>query len=113
MGGKWIELDEVDTVPATGYAGKYLIGFDPEHSRLVEFDANSFAAATYSSSDGWVGSVLTMTSPVSTDPKVHYAWNRFIYSIAGQDAFTVDWQTSQTAEPQWTAADHLTCKRSR
>ena len=46
LGAKWIELDEVDTVPATGYTGKYLIGFDPEHSRLVEFDGNSFAAAT-------------------------------------------------------------------
>ncbi len=111
LGGKWIEMNEVDTVPATGYAGKYLIGFDPEHNRLVEFDANSFAAATYSSSEGWVGGVLTMTSPISENPKAHYALNRFVYSVAGQETFTIDWQISKTAEPQWTTADHLSCKR--
>lgn len=111
LGGKWIELNEIDTVPATGYAGKYLIGFDPERNRLVEFDANSFAAATYSSADGWLGNVLTMTSPVSENPKAHYALNRFIYSTAGQDTFTIDWQISKTAEPQWATADHLSCKR--
>jgi hypothetical protein len=31
--------------PATGYVAKYLIGYDTEHKKLVEFDANNFGAA--------------------------------------------------------------------
>jgi len=111
LGGKWLELTEVDTVPATGYSAKYLIGVDTEHGQLVEFDANTFAAATYTSLEGWVGPVLTMTSPVSQNPQAPYAMNRFLYSVIAQDAFTVDWQISKTPEPHWVTADHLACKR--
>jgi hypothetical protein len=49
-------------VPATGYVAKYLIGYDPEQKRLVEFDANNFEAATYVGDTGWQNQVLTMTS---------------------------------------------------
>ncbi len=66
-----------DVEPATGYVAKYLIGYDPQLKRLVEFDANNFGAATYSSARGWVNGVLTMNSPVSEDPKASYAANRF------------------------------------
>jgi hypothetical protein len=77
----------------------------------VEFDANNFGAATYSSDEGWQNRALTMTSPVSQDAKAAYAANRFVYSIAGKDTFTVDWQISRTVPLNWIPADHLACKR--
>jgi hypothetical protein len=70
LAGKWLELSEQDIEPATGYLAKYLIGYDPQQKRLVEFDANNFGAATYSSEEGWQNRVLTMTSPTSEDPKL-------------------------------------------
>jgi hypothetical protein len=112
LDGKWIELTEQDTVPATGYVAKYLIGYDPEQKRLVEFDANNFGAATYASNTGWRNQVLTMTSPLSSNPKASYVLNRFQYTIQGKDAFIVDWQISRTATPDWIPADHLVCKRA-
>lgn len=112
LGGKWLELGEQDIEPATGYLAKYLIGFDAQQKRLVEFDANNFSAATYSSSNGWQNGVLTMTSPVSEDTKAPYAANRFVYSITGTDSFTVDWQIEKTAASNWITSDHLVCKRS-
>lgn len=112
VGGKWLELTEQDIQPATGYLAKYLIGYDAQQKRLVEFDANNFSAATYASGEnGWQNHVLTMTSAVSSDPKAAYAANRFLYTVAGQDVFTVDWQISKTATLNWVQADHLACKR--
>jgi hypothetical protein len=111
LGGKWLELSEQDTQPATGYLAKYLIGYDPQQKRLIEFDANNFGAATYSSDEGWKNGVLTMTSPISQDAKTAYAANRFVYSVAEKDAFTIDWQISRTATLNWIVADHLSCKR--
>jgi hypothetical protein len=111
LGGKWLELTEQDTQPATGYLAKYLIGYDPQEKHLVEFDANNFGAAVYSSDLGWQANVLTMTSPISQDAKAKYVANRFLYSVTGQDTFTVDWQISRTANLQWQQADHLACKR--
>ncbi len=111
VGGKWLELTEQDVQPATGYVAKYLIGYDADQKQLVEFDANNFSAATYSSHDGWKGGVLTMTSPISRNEKAPYAANRFVYSIAGPDSFTVDWQISKTETLDWVEADHLACRR--
>jgi len=111
LAGKWLELTETDVEPATGYVAKYLIGYDPQQKQLVEFDANNFGAATYSSAEGWVNHVLTMTSPVSAEGKPAYVANRFLYSISGADTFTIDWQISKTAALEWTTADHLVCKR--
>jgi hypothetical protein len=111
LDGKWLELTEQDVEPATGYLAKYLIGYDPEQKSLVEFDANNFGAASYASPDGWQSRALTMTSPISRGPKASYAANRFVYSITGPDAFTVDWQISKTAALDWVQADHLACKR--
>jgi hypothetical protein len=56
--------------------------------------------------------VLTMTSPVSDDPKAPYAINRFLFSVVNPDTFTMDWQVSKTAQSNWVAGDHLVCKRS-
>ena len=111
LGGKWVELTEQDIEPATGYLAKYLIGYDPQQKRLVEFDANNFAAAVYSSEEGWQDHVLTMTSPVSQDAQAPYAANRFLYSTTGKNEFTVDWQISRTANLTWVPSDHLVCKR--
>lgn len=111
LADKWLELTEQDVEPK-GYVATYLIGYDAGQAQLVEFDANNFGAATYSSANGWKGGVLTMTSPVSADPKSSYAANRFIYSITGADTFTVDWQISKTAALAWIGADHLVCKRN-
>ena len=111
LSGKWVELDEQDVEPATGYVAKYLIGYDTQGKQLVEFDANNFGAATYSSAEGWKGHVLTMTSAVSQDAKAPYAANRFVYTVLGTDSFTVDWQVSRTSALDWIQADHLACKR--
>jgi hypothetical protein len=112
LGGKWLELGEQDIEPATGYLAKYLIGYDAEKKRLVEFDANNFSAATYSSPIGWQNGVLTMTSPISDDAKAPYAANRFVFSIAAPDNFTVDWQIEKTAASNLITSDHLACKRT-
>ena len=111
LADKWLQLTEQDVEPATGYIAEYLIGYDPQQERLVEFDANNFGAATYSSDTGWQSDSLTMTSPVSQDRKGTYAANRFLYSIKGQNTFTVDWQISKTAALDWVQADHLACQR--
>jgi hypothetical protein len=113
LGGKWLELTEQDVEPATGYLAKYLIGYDSEQNHLVEFDANNFGAAIYTSADGWRNRVLTMTSPISGDAKAPYAANRFLYTVTDADTFIVDWQISKTASLNWTPADHLACKPRR
>ena len=111
LSDKWLELTELDLQPATGYSAKYLIGYDTQQKRLVEFDANTFGAATYASEEGWQNHVLTMTSPISQEAGVPYAANRFLYSITDQDRFTVDWQISKTTVLNWVQSDHLACKR--
>ena len=83
--------------------------FATETSRGVR--RNNFGAATYSSEEGWQNRALTMTSKVSQDAKAAYAANRFVYSITGKDTFTVDWQISRAAPPNWIPADHLAYKR--
>jgi hypothetical protein len=49
---KWPELTDKDVEPATGYVAKYLIGYHAQQKGLVEFDANNFGAAVYSSARG-------------------------------------------------------------
>jgi len=113
LSGKWLRLEEKDLQPATHYVAEYLIGYDPQQKRLVEFDANNFGAATYTSDQGWRDGVLIMTSPLLQDAKTPYVANRFLYSIRGADSFTVDWQISRTAAFEWIQSDHLVCTRSR
>lgn len=113
LGGKWLQLEETDLQPATHYVAEYLIGYDSQQKRLVEFDANNFGAAVYTSDEGWHDGILIMTSPVLQDTKAPYAANRFMFSIHGPDNFTVDWQISKTAALEWMQSDHLACKRAR
>jgi len=112
LDGKWLELTEKDIEPATGYLAKYLIGYNAQQKRLVEFDANNFGAATYASAEGWKDGVLTMTSDVSSDPHAPYAANRFLYSVAAKDSFVVDWQVSKSQALNWVSGDHLVCIRA-
>jgi len=112
LSGKWLQLSEQDVEPATGYLAEYLIGYDPQQKKLVEFDANNFGAAVYTSDAGWSNGVLTMTSAIDPDPKAPYAANRFVFSLLGDNSFTVDWQVSKTSKLQWVQADHLVCTRS-
>lgn len=110
VGDKWLELAEQDVQPATGYLAEYLIGYDSQEKHLIEFDANNFGAAVYTSNEGWQNNVLTMTSRISQDPKAPYAANRFLYSVTGPDSFTVEWQISKTADLNWQRGDYLSCK---
>ena len=112
LAGKWLQLEERDVEPATGYMATYLIGEDAQNHQLVEFDANNFGAATFTSDTGWQDGTLTMTSPVATNAKAPYALNRFVYTVAGADSFSVDWQISKTTAPDWQPADHLLCRRA-
>ena len=112
LGGKWLQLSEQDVEPATGYVAEYLIGYDSQQKKLVEFDANNFGAAVYTSDTGWRNGVLTMTSAIDPDPKAPYAANRFVFSLLGENSFTVDWQISKSSRLQWVQADHLACTRS-
>jgi hypothetical protein len=111
LDGKWIELTEEDVEPTSGYLAKYLIGYDIEQKRLVEFDANNFGAAIYYSQEGWQNRVLTLTSPVSENEKIPYVANRFLYAITGPNEFIVDWQISKSAALKWIPSDHLVCER--
>jgi hypothetical protein len=111
LGDKWLELTEQDVQPKTGYLGKYLIGYDSQKTQLIEFDANNFGAAVYTSLEGWQSGVLTMTSAINQGPKARMVADRFLYTVASQDVFTVDWQTSKAIPLNWETSDHLSCKR--
>jgi hypothetical protein len=111
LDGKWLELSEQDLEPATGYVAKYLIGYDSQQERLVEFDANNFGAAAYTSAEGWTNRVLTMTSPISDGANAPYSADRFLYSLTDANTFIVDWQISQDRGTSWKPGDHLVCKR--
>ncbi len=112
LAGKWLEITEEDLEPATGYIAKYLIGFDAQRGQLTEFDANNLGAAVYTSLQGWQESVLTLSSPVTSDTKAPYAADRFLYTILSKNTFGVDWQVSRTANLNWVTADHLVCSRN-
>ena len=106
-------MTEGDVEPATGYVAKYLIGYDAQARRLVEFDANNFGAATYTSDAGWQNGTLTMVSPVSNDIKAPYAANRFLYTVTAPDTFMIEWQVSKTIDLTWATADRLVCQRQK
>lgn len=110
----WLELTEHDTLPATGYDAKYLIGYDPDHRRLIEYDANTFGAATYTSVTGWTDGSLTMTSEPAPNTSLPYALNRFHYSVPAAGSLVIDWEISKYADtPVWITADHLMCSRAK
>jgi hypothetical protein len=111
LDGKWLELSEQDVEPATGYVAKYLIGYHPQQKQLVEFDANNFGAATYTSEQGWKNGLLTMTSSVNQDTRASYITDRFLYSVTDGDTFAVNWQIKKSAASEWAPADQQICRR--
>jgi hypothetical protein len=111
VGGKWLALTEVDVEPETGYEAAYFIGYDPAERGLVEFDANTFSAATYQSGQGWQAGVLIMESPESSMPGRSYVADRFVYSVTtASHSFSVDWEVKRQHESAWVMLDHLVCK---
>lgn len=112
VGGAWLELDETDRVPSTGYVARYLIGYDVHGKRFVEFDASNVRANAYFSKDGWVGGALTMVSEPPDGPALPYARDRFVYTVKGTDRFLIDWQVVKPGASEWLAGDHLECVRA-
>lgn len=110
VGNKWLVLTEVDVEPATGYEATYLIGYDATGRGLVEFDANTFGAATYRSSQGWQAGILTMESQDSASTAHSWVADRFVYSVSLVGEFTVEWQIKRQHESAWLRSDHLLCK---
>jgi hypothetical protein len=108
LDGKWLELTETDVDPASGYEAIYLIGFDPAQAALVEYDANTFASAVYTSADGWKDGQLVMTSPVHASGS-RIVQDRFVYQATRSGTFAIDWQVKTSADSDWKTSDHLQC----
>lgn len=113
VGGKWLALTEVDIEPLTGYEATYLIGYDTSERGLVEFDANTFNAAIYRSSQGWQAGALIMEAPEFASPARSYVADRFVYSITLTSGFTVEWQIKREHEAPWLTSDQLHCEASK
>jgi len=103
--GKWIDLTETDVDPK-GYVGRYELGADTGHAKLVFIDINSAGYAIFDS-PGWDGRTLTVTS---TDV-LHYSSaapkNRFLYTVNDQQHFDVEKQVQKGNA--WTSSDVLHC----
>jgi hypothetical protein len=102
--GKWV-LTETDIDPQ-GYVGRYELGTDAGHAKLVFIDMNSSGYAIFES-PGWDGHTLTVTS---TDD-LHYSSaapkNRFLYTVNDPQHFDVEWQYQKAGV--WAAGDVLHC----
>jgi hypothetical protein len=103
--GKWVDLTETDIDPK-GYAGRYELGADASHNKLVFIDMNSAGYAIFDS-PGWDGRTLTVTSTEvlrysSSAPK-----NRFLYTVNDPEHFDVEWQYQKATA--WASGDVLHC----
>jgi hypothetical protein len=103
--GKWLDLTETDLEPK-GYVGRYELGTDAGHDKLVFIDMNSSGYAIFDS-PGWDGSKLTVTSTdvlrySSAAPK-----NRFLYTVNDPQHFDVEWQYQKAGA--WASGDVMHC----
>jgi hypothetical protein len=103
--GKWVDLTETDIEPK-GYVGRYELGTDASHDKLVFIDMNSAGYAIFDS-PGWDGHTLTVTSTdvlrySSAAPK-----NRFLYTVNDPQHFDVEWQYQKAGA--WALGDRLHC----
>jgi hypothetical protein len=103
--GKWVDLTETDVDPK-GYIGRYELGADASHDKLVFIDMNSAGYAIFDS-PGWDGRTLTVTSTEvlrysSAAPK-----NRFLYTVNDAGHFDVEWQYQKAGT--WASGDLLHC----
>lgn len=103
--GKWIDLTETDIEPK-GYVGRYELGTDASHEKLVFIDINSAGYAIFES-PGWDGRTLTVTSTDVLDYSSAAAKNRFLYTVHDPKHFDVEWQYQKGSA--WTSADLLHC----
>jgi hypothetical protein len=103
--GKWVDLTETDIEPK-GYVGRYELGTDASHDKLVFIDMNSAGYAIFDS-PGWNGHTLTVTST----EVLHYASaapkNRFLYTVQDPQHFDVEWQFDKAGA--WASGDLLHC----
>jgi hypothetical protein len=109
--GKWLDLTETDIEPK-GYVGRYELGTDAGHDKLVFIDMNSAGYAIFDS-PGWDGHTLTVTSidvphDSSTAPK-----HRFLYTVHDPQHFDVEWQVQKAGT--WSPGDvqHCSAKTPR
>jgi hypothetical protein len=103
--GKWVELTETDIEPK-GYVGRYELGKDAAHDKLVFINMNSTGYGIFDS-PGWDGRTLTVTSTdelhfSSASPK-----NRFLYTVQDPKHFDVEWQLEKAGA--WSTSDVLHC----
>jgi hypothetical protein len=106
--GKWMDLTETDIEPK-GYVGRYELGTDASHDKLVFINMNSAGYAIFES-PGWDGHTLTVTST----EVLHYSSaapkNRFLYTVHDPHHFDVEWQIQKAGT--WAPGDvqHCTAK---
>jgi hypothetical protein len=103
--GKWVDLTETDIEPK-GYVGRYELGTDAGHDKLVFINMNSAGYGIFES-PGWDGQTLTVTSTEvlrysSAAPK-----NRFLYTVNDPQHFSVEWQYQKA--DGWVSGDLLHC----
>jgi hypothetical protein len=103
--GRWVDLTETDVEPK-GYVGRYELGTDAAHDKLVFINMNSAGYAIFDS-PGWDGNTLTVTSTdvlrySSATPK-----NRFLYKVQDPHHFDVEWQYDKAGA--WASGDMLHC----
>jgi hypothetical protein len=110
LDGNWTELVEEDIEPV-GYKGTYLIGWDKGRKAMLEFQVSNFGGTSFASDQGWHDGVLTMVSDTPMPVGTPYVASRFVYKVAGPNAFSIDWEVQRVTAGEWTPADHLACSR--
>jgi hypothetical protein len=107
--GKWVDLTETDIEPK-GYVGRYELGTDASHEKLVFIDMNSSGYGFFDS-PGWDGRTLIVTSTdvlpnASAAPK-----KRFLYTVHDPAHFDVEWQVQKSGT--WAPSDLQHCSAQR
>ena len=103
--GKWVDLTETDVEPK-GYVGRYELGADASHDKLVFIDINSSGYGIFDS-PGWDGSTLTVTSTEELRYSSAAPKNRFLYTVHDPQHFDVEWQVQKAGT--WATGDLLHC----
>jgi hypothetical protein len=103
--GKWLDLIETDIEPK-GYVGRYELGTDPGHGKLVFIDMNSAGYAIFDS-PGWDGQTLTVTRTDLPHASATTPKSRFLYTVQDPQHFDVEWQIQK--EGAWAPGDIQHC----
>jgi hypothetical protein len=103
--GKWVDLTETDVEPK-GYVGRYELGMDAGHDKLVFINMNSAGYGIFES-PGWDGHTLTVTSTDVLRYSSAATKNRFLYTVNDPRHFDVEWQYQKAGT--WASGDMLHC----